>query len=101
LIPVDTPKAFMVSLLKNNLMSKNLTKNYGASRCRAQITYFRATKNSEQDVPADDLFNWQPHTERPVIHYEIPVTHVQMLWQPVSYKFIASKVFKAMKRDEY
>jgi hypothetical protein len=91
----------MVSLLKINLMSKNLKKNYGASRCRAHIIYFRATKDSEQSVLADDLFNWQPHTDKPVSVYETPVTHGQMLWQPVSYKFIASKVREVMRRDKY
>jgi thioesterase domain-containing protein len=100
MIPVDTPREFGIRALKNGMMSNKLTKNYSASRCQAQIIYCRATKDSKQDVPADDLFNWQPHTEKPVIVYEIPVTHGQMLWQPVSYKFIASKVQEVMRRDE-
>ncbi|MCM0035165.1 MAG: amino acid adenylation domain-containing protein, partial [Burkholderiaceae bacterium] len=96
MIPLDTPKAFVMNALKNSVMSNNLTKNHSPSRCRAQIIYFRATKDSEQNKQTDNLFNWQPYTAKPAHLYEVPVSHSQMLWHPVSYKLIASKVHEIM-----
>ncbi len=100
MIPVGTPKSYVLSTLKNIAMSAHLTKNHSPNLCRAEIFYFRATKDSEQNKLTDNVFNWQPYTDKPVRLYEVPVTHVQMLWQPVSFKFIANKVHEVMTADE-
>ena len=100
MIPVGTPKSYVLSTLKNIVMSAHLTKNHSPNLCRAEIFYFRATKDSEQNKLTDNVFNWQPYTDKPVRLYEVPVTHVQMLWQPVSFKFIANKVREVMTADE-
>jgi nonribosomal peptide synthetase DhbF len=99
MIPVGTPKSYVLSALKNNIQSNNLIKNYAPKKCHANIVYFRATEISENTLP-DDLFNWQPFTDQPVRHYEIPVSHAQMLWKPVSYKLIAKVVNEIMIADE-
>jgi thioesterase domain-containing protein len=99
MIPVGTPKSYVLSALKNSVMSANLTKNHSPNLCRAELIYFRATKDSEQNQQTDNVFDWQPYTDKPVRLYEVPVTHAQMLWQPVSFKFIASKVHEVMSAD--
>jgi thioesterase domain-containing protein len=96
MIPVGTPKSYVLSALKNNIQSSSLTKNYAPNKCRANIVYFRATEISENTL-SDDLFNWQPYTDQPVRHYEVPTSHGQMLWQPVSYKLIAKVVRETMR----
>jgi thioesterase domain-containing protein len=99
MIPVGTPKSYVLSALKNSVMSANLTKNHSPSQCRAEIVYFRATKDSEQSKQTDNVYDWQPYTDKPVRLYEVPVSHSQMLWQPVSFKFIAHKVHEVMSAD--
>jgi nonribosomal peptide synthetase DhbF len=96
MIPVGTPKSYVLSALKNSIQSIRLTRNHTPKKCHANIFYFRATEISDQDTPSDDLFNWQPLTDKPVNRYGIAVKHNQMLWQPVSYKLIASKVHETM-----
>ena len=96
LIPVGTPKSYVLGALKNSVQSSNLTRNYSPKKCHANIVYFGATEFSSQDTPLEDLSNWQPFTDQPVRHYDVPVSHAQMLWQPVSYKLIASKVHEIM-----
>jgi thioesterase domain-containing protein len=86
----------VLSALKNSIQSIRLTRNHTPKKCHANIVYFRATEISDQDTPSDDLFNWQPFTDQPVNRYGIAVKHNQMLWQPVSYKLIASKVHEIM-----
>jgi thioesterase domain-containing protein/aryl carrier-like protein len=96
MIPLDTPKTFVMSFLKNMITTSSLTKNHAPSRCQAEIVFFRATREAEQNTLSDSSFNWQPYTAKPLRRYEIPVGHVEMLWQPVSFKFIASKVHEVM-----
>jgi hypothetical protein len=96
MIPVGTPKSYVLGALKNSVQSSNLTKNHIPKKCHANIVYFRATQISGQDIHSEDLFNWQPYTDQYVHRYEIPVTHGQMLWQAASYKLIASKVHEIM-----
>jgi thioesterase domain-containing protein len=95
-IPINTPKAYGTSAIKTILRSSELTKNHTPSRCRTEIIYFRATKDSAGVTPDDNLFNWQPYSEKPVRIHEVPVTHNQMLRQPDSYKLIARVVHEAM-----
>ena len=99
LIPVNTPKAFGVSAIKNSLRAAELTKNHTPSLCRAEIIYFRATKYSMQKTQTDNLFDWQSYTEKPVRLHGIPVTHEQILWKSDSYKSIAKVVHEAMITD--
>jgi nonribosomal peptide synthetase DhbF len=96
MIPVGTPKSYLLSALKNNIHSYSLVRNHTPKKCHANIVLFKATQFSDQDTPSDDLFNWELFTNRPVHRYEIAVTHAQMLWKPVSYKLIASKVHEIM-----
>jgi thioesterase domain-containing protein len=99
MIPVDTPRAFVMSFLSNMAIADKLTKNHKPSRSHTEIVYFRATKDSDPHTESESLFNWQPYTEKPLRQYEVSVSHVQMLWQPASYEFIASKVREAMRTD--
>ena len=99
MIPLDTPKTFVMSFLRNMITTSSLTKNHAPSRCQAEIVFFRATREAEQNTLSNDLFNWQPYTTKPLRCYEIPVGHVEMLWQPASFKFIAHKVYEVMRAD--
>jgi nonribosomal peptide synthetase DhbF len=99
MIPLDTPKAFVMNFLKNMITTSSLTKNHVPSRCQAEIVFFRATRDAEQNTLPDSSFDWHPYTAKPLRRYEIPVGHVEMLWQPVSFKFIAHKVHEVMSAD--
>lgn len=99
MIPVGTPKAFVMRALKNSLGSSDLTKGHTPNRCQAEIIYFKATEVSDQNAPADELFNWQPYTERPLRAYDVPASHAQLLWKPESYKIIAKVVSETMSTD--
>ena len=99
MIPFDTPKTFVMSFLRNMSTTVSLTKNHVPRRCQAEIVFFRATRDAEQNTLPDSLFDWQPYTAKALRLYEIPVGHVEMLWQPVSFKFIANKVHEVMSAD--
>jgi hypothetical protein len=96
MIPVGTPKSYVLNVLKNSVQSISLIRNHALKKCHAHIIYFGATDPSGQDTPSEDLSDWQPYTDQAVRHYQIAVTHNQMLWQPVSYEFIARKVHEFM-----
>jgi amino acid adenylation domain-containing protein len=96
MIPVGTPKSYVLNVLKNSVQSISLIRNHALKKCHAHIIYFGATDPSGQDTPSEDLSDWQPYTDQAVRHYQIAVTHNQMLWQPVSYEFIARKVHELM-----
>lgn len=96
MIPVGTPKSYVLNVLKNSVQSISLIRNHALKKCHAQIIYFGATDPSGQDTPSEDLSDWQPYTDQAVRRYELLVAHTQMLWKPVSYKFIASKVHEIM-----
>jgi nonribosomal peptide synthetase DhbF len=95
MIPVGTPKSYVLSALKNSVQFSSLARNHAPKKCHANIIYFRATEISDNTL-SDDLFNWQPYTDQSVRHYEVPVSHAKMLWKPISYKLIASKVHEIM-----
>jgi hypothetical protein len=96
IIPVGTPKSYVVRTLKNNLRATDLAKDYAPRRCRAEIIYFRGTENSAKTTPNDDFCNWAPYTDRPLRIYDVPASHAQLLSKPVSYKLIANKVHELM-----
>jgi len=99
MIPVGTPKSYVLSALKNSVQSSRLTRNHKLKKCHANIVLFRATQFSDKDTPSDELFNWQPFTDKTVHRHEIAVTHTQMLWKPVSYKLIAKVVNETMRTN--
>jgi nonribosomal peptide synthetase DhbF len=96
IIPVGTPKAYVIRVLKNTLRSTDLTKDYAPRRCRADIVYFRGTENAALTAANNDLHNWAPYTDGSLRVYDVPASHSQLLWKPVSYKLIAHKVHELM-----
>jgi nonribosomal peptide synthetase DhbF len=92
MVPIGTPKDYFVSALRNGVLSWNMTKHYQPECCTAPIVLFKAVSESDQYAQLDPLSDWQPYSKAPLVFYNIPVKHAEMLWNPLSYNFVASIV---------
>lgn len=77
-------------------MSSTLVSNHTPRQCQSPIIFFRATLDGDRNKHA---FDWQPYTSQPIVQHTIAAKHAEMLWQPVSYQFIAGVVHKVMAND--
>ena len=96
MVPSGTPRDFFLRTLKNSLMSSTLVSKHTPRQCQSPIIFFRATLDGDRNKHA---FDWQPYTSQPIVQHTIAAKHAEMLWQPVSYQFIAGVVHKVMAND--
>jgi amino acid adenylation domain-containing protein len=93
MIPVGTPRTFVMNALKNSMMSANLLKNHVPRKCAAPILFFGSSDGASVKP---ESFDWQPHTDQEVKNHNINAKHAEMLWQPNSYEAVAKVVHETM-----